>query len=254
MSHDHSKRVIIVTGASKGLGLAIVQLLLSFSTSSHSNKAKTVTTPSGVDILSQAIKVVAVSRSETDELKRIAKEHSEDVEIVLGDVSDDSINQKAVGVAVEKFGQLDALILNAGTLHPLGRIESTPLDGWRKCFEINFFSLVSILQHATPHLRRAAETHPGGDAAARGVGSEEEHERVGPRVVMVSSGAAVGGTAGWAVYNASKAAMNSLARTFANEEKGIATYAVRPGVVDTDVSLGDFPHTSFVLIWSLRSC
>lgn len=202
MPHDHSKRVIVVTGASKGIGVALVRLLLGFSTAS--SKAKTVTTPSGVDIRSQEIKVVAVSRSQTDELKQLASEHAGEVEIVLGDVSDDAINKQAVDAAVNKFGQLDALILNAGTLDPLGLIESTPLDGWRKCFEVNFFSLVSILQHATPHLRRAAEVHPGGDAAARGVGSEEEHESVGPRVVMVSSGAAVGGTAAWGAYNASK--------------------------------------------------
>jgi len=53
---------------------------------------------------------------------------------------------------------------------------------------------------------------------------------------LVSSGAAVGNYSGWAAYNASKAGLNSIARTLANEEEKLAVWAVRPGVLDTDVS------------------
>lgn len=55
-------------------------------------------------------------------------------------------------------------------------------------------------------------------------------------MVLVSSGAAVGNYSGWAAYNASKAGLNSIARTLANEEEKLAVWAVRPGVLDTDVS------------------
>jgi len=51
----------------------------------------------------------------------------------------------------------------------------------------------------------------------------------------VSSGAAVGGVAGWGPYNASKAALNSLCRTLAKEEPDITAIALRPGIVDTDM-------------------
>lgn len=37
------------------------------------------------------------------------------------------------------------------------------------------------------------------------------------------------------IYSASKAALNAYARTLANEEKDIACFSVRPGVVDTDM-------------------
>jgi len=126
-------------------------------------------------------------------------------------------------------------VLNAGTLDPLTRIASpdaADLDQWRRHFDTNFFSLVSALQVATPLLRESKA--PGG-----------------ARVVFVSSGAAVGGTGGWGPYNAGKAAMNSLARTYANEEPNIVSVAFRPGVVDTDV--GQTCSSSFVrsLTWVL---
>lgn len=54
-------------------------------------------------------------------------------------------------------------------------------------------------------------------------------------MVFVSSGAATGNIAGWCAYNASKAALNSIARTLANEEEGLAVFSIRPGVVDTDM-------------------
>ncbi|KAF7332073.1 Short-chain dehydrogenase/reductase family protein [Mycena kentingensis (nom. inval.)] len=55
------------------------------------------------------------------------------------------------------------------------------------------------------------------------------------RVIFVSSGASVKGTAAWGPYNASKAAMNSLCRTLAQEEPDVVSVAVRPGMVDTEM-------------------
>lgn len=122
-------------------------------------------------------------------------------------------------IAKDKFGGLDALVLNAGVADPLARITDTagaPVDKWKDHFDVNFFSLVLALQHATPLLRESSATGGG-------------------RVIFVSSGAAVGGTAGWGPYNAGKAAMNSLARTYASEEPSITSIAFRPGVVATEM-------------------
>jgi NAD(P)-dependent dehydrogenase (short-subunit alcohol dehydrogenase family) len=76
-----------------------------------------------------------------------------------------------------KHGRIDGLILNAGILTPMGRIDSPEnnIDSWKTHFDVNFFSLVSALKLALPALRKS---------------------ELG-RVVFVSSGAAEGGTAGW---------------------------------------------------------
>jgi NAD(P)-dependent dehydrogenase (short-subunit alcohol dehydrogenase family) len=100
---------------------------------------------------------------------------------------------RAIQSVPAKYGRLDALVLNAGVLDPMTRITSadTSLDAWRTHFEINVYSLVTALKAAAPPLRESPN---------------------GGKVIFVSSGAAVGGIAGWGPYNASKAAMNSLNR------------------------------------------
>ncbi len=97
---------------------------------------------------------------------------------------------EAIGLANKNFGHIDGLVLNAGVLDPMGKIASpdVSLDGWKAHFDVNFFSLVTALKASIPSLRKS---------------------ELGGRVVFVSSGAAVGNTAGWGPYTASKAALNS---------------------------------------------
>lgn len=82
-----------------------------------------------------------------------------------------------------------------------------------RLFDINVFSIISLVQHALPFLRKSDK------------GS----------IIIVSSGAALKGYKGWGAYGASKAAVNHIASTLAVEEEGITTIALRPGVVDTEM-------------------
>ncbi|CAE6467528.1 unnamed protein product [Rhizoctonia solani] len=201
--------VIIVTGASRGIGLAVVGALL------KSYKAR----------------VITLSRTRTPEISALASEHQGSLEILEGDVTQEQSARSAVDLAQSKFGRLDGLILNAGTLDPLGRIDSpeSNVEGWKSMFDINFFSLLYLIKAGLPLLR---ESHG--------------------RVIFVSSGAATGGIAGWGPYNASKAAMNSLARTLANEEKDIVSVAVRPGVVDTELFIDVVNKTDAISLASMK--
>lgn len=97
-----------------------------------------------------------------------------------------------MSTAVTAYGGIDGLVLNAATLDPLCRIgDDTPLTSWKNHFDVNFFSLVAGVKATLPHLRKSP---------IRG------------KIVFISSGAAVKGTAGWGPYSAGKAAMNSLCR------------------------------------------
>ncbi|KAH9951619.1 short-chain dehydrogenase [Amylocystis lapponica] len=190
------KPVIFVTGASKGIGLAIANILL-------------------IDFNAN---VVAFSRTTTPELSALASAHTGSLLILQGDVTDATAVSNAVSSTVDTYQHLDGLVLNAGTLEPMGRIASPdiPLDAWKSSFDVNFFSLIVALRAAIPELRKSD---------------------LGGRVVFISSGAATGNTAGWAPYNASKAAMNSLCRTLAQEEPHITCVALRPGAVDTPMQV-----------------
>ncbi|KAH9938188.1 short-chain dehydrogenase [Fomitopsis serialis] len=186
------KPVVLITGASKGLGLAATKILL---TEFNAN-------------------VVALSRSETVELTELKQYHPEALLITKGDVTDKAIVTHAVDSAVKTYGHLDALILNAGILTPLGKIEEVPLEGWKSHFDVNFFSLITAVQAALPYLRKS---------------------ELGGRIVFVSSGSATKGTATMGPYNAGKAAMNSMCRTLGEEEPDVISVALRPGTVDTQM-------------------
>ncbi|KAK4052125.1 hypothetical protein OIV83_002419 [Microbotryomycetes sp. JL201] len=163
-----------------------------------------------------------MSRSETPDLVALADKFKGALNIFKGDVANDADNKEAVDVTLAAFQRLDALILNAGTLDPLGTTETLTgkLDQYKQLFNVNFFSLVSLVQHALPHLRDNSK-------------QKSSNVDITGRIIMVSSGAATGGVAGWGPYSASKAAMNSFVRTLGNEEPSIVSVAVRPGVVDT---------------------
>ncbi|GAA6061185.1 hypothetical protein JCM10212_002398 [Sporobolomyces blumeae] len=203
MTSYQQRPTVILTGASRGIGLATLELLLN-----------------------EDVNVVALSRSTPPELDHLANKYTGSLIISKGDVANDQDNKAAVDVAIQSFGRLDALVLNAGTLHPLGthRTLHTHLDEYKSLFDVNFFSLVSIVGHALPYLTSRESKRDLAPGSVAG------------RVILVSSGAAVGGVAGWGAYNASKAAMNSLCRTLANEEKDdLVVVAVRPGVVATEM-------------------
>ncbi|KAJ7665545.1 hypothetical protein B0H17DRAFT_1090898 [Mycena rosella] len=180
---------VLITGASKGIGLAVTTILLR---KFNAN-------------------VVALSRTRSPELLALA---SDSLLLVEGDVTNEAAVADAVALAIKSFSRLDALILNAATIDPLCRIgDDTPIQQWKTHFDY-FFSLVTTLKAALPALRAS---------------------QLGGRVVFVSSGAAVKGTAGWGPYNASKAAMNSLCRTLAEEEPDVTSVALRPGMVHTNM-------------------
>ena len=98
MAADSSRPVVIVTGASRGLGLAIASILL------ERHNAR----------------VATLSRSKTSELAALGENYGEDFLSVQGDVAKSEDNESVVKQAVDRWGRLDGLVLNAGTVEPFG--------------------------------------------------------------------------------------------------------------------------------------
>ncbi|PKI86026.1 hypothetical protein MVES1_000092 [Malassezia vespertilionis] len=190
-----AKKTVLISGGSRGLGFAMAKLLI--------NGSEKIA-PSNV---------VTLSRSFTDELRELAEtpEGKSSLAVMQGDVTSLEDNKRAVQKAVSEFGQLNALILNAGILCA-DKLADLEHERFMHAINVNTASLIVTLQASLPELRK-------------------QHGNV----VFVSSGSAVSGSSSWGAYSASKAAMNSIARTLATEETEVASFPVRPGVVDTNM-------------------
>ncbi|KAL9604375.1 MAG: hypothetical protein Q9219_000563 [cf. Caloplaca sp. 3 TL-2023] len=183
-------KTVIVTGASRGIGAAIAEYLIN---NSHN--------------------VVLLARS-VGPLEKLKEKSPKQVSICAGDLADCSVAEKSVEIANKIFGGLDGLILNHGVLEPATRIANSDPNAWRRCFDVNFFSLVAFLQAAVPSLRKS-----------------------NGRVIFTSSGASTKAYSTWGAYGASKAAMNHLNLTLAAEEPSLTSISIRPGVVDTQMQM-----------------
>lgn len=181
-------KVFVVTGSSRGIGLAIAQYLLD-----------------------QSCRVVLVARSEAP-LRDLERRYGDRVAVLIGDFSNLSLGAKVIAVAQEKWQRLDGLIINHGVLDPVARIADSNINEWHTAFNINFLSGVALAQAAIPLLRRSKGA-----------------------IIFTSSGAAVKSYQGWGAYGSAKAAMNHLAMTLGVEEQDIVSFAIRPGLVDTEI-------------------
>ncbi|KAL4241942.1 NAD(P)-binding domain superfamily protein [Abortiporus biennis] len=168
--------VVVVTGASRGIGLAVSKILLA----------------------EFGACVVAISRTRSAQLSDLLQSYPKTLSSIECNVTDAPALTKAIKSVEETHKHIDALILNAGVLDPMGKIGSPdiPLDEWKSHFDVNFFSLITAIRASLPSLRKSD---------------------LGGRIVF--------------------AAMNSLCRTLAQEEPDVVSVALRPGMVDTDMQV-----------------
>jgi NAD(P)-dependent dehydrogenase (short-subunit alcohol dehydrogenase family) len=127
---DH---VVVVTGASRGIGLAIADTLLD-----------------------EGARVVAASRTRGPELDGLAAAHVDRLLHVVADLTRPEAAAEVVARALEVFGGLDALVNNAGG-EPAGR---TPPESfldltdheWQATLDLNLLSAVRASRAALPVL------------------------------------------------------------------------------------------------------
>lgn len=157
-------------------------------------------------------RLVVTARS-TDSLLPLRERYPETVRSISLDVTRAGDASKAVALAERAFGGVDVLVNNAG-FGFIGAIEEGEPSEYRPLFEVNVFGLIETTRVALPALRK----------------------RPGARIVNLSSGAGIAGSAGFGFYNATKFAVEGLSEALAQElgPLGLKVIIVEPGPFRTE--------------------
>ncbi|MFC7378022.1 SDR family NAD(P)-dependent oxidoreductase [Brevundimonas sp. GCM10030266] len=184
-------RVIVVTGAGRGLGLAYA-----------------------LDLASRGAKVVVNTRPRASGQPASAESVVERIRAMGGEavacplaVEQDDAGERLLDAALSAFGRIDGLVNNAGAPEAKSLHKQTMAE-LRAVFDINYFGTVSATLPIYRHMRD------------QGAG----------RIVITTSAAGLHGVHGMAAYSSSKAALIGLMRVIALEgaSKGVHANAVAP--------------------------
>jgi NAD(P)-dependent dehydrogenase (short-subunit alcohol dehydrogenase family) len=187
------KQVIVITGASSGFGALAAR---AFARAGHT-------------VYASMRETAGRNARQVAEAARYAKEHKVDLRTVELDVASDASAKAGIDTVIVDNGRLDVLIHNAGHMS-FGPAEAFTPEQFAELYDVNVLSTQRVNRAALPHLRRQG----------RGL------------VVWVSSSSARGGTPPYlAPYFAAKAAMDSVAVSYAGElaRWGIETSIIVPG-------------------------
>ncbi|MCX4027537.1 SDR family oxidoreductase [Endozoicomonas sp. SM1973] len=193
------EKVIIITGASRGIGAASALL------AAKQNYAVCVNYQNDKAAAEKVVSTIQAAGS-----KAVA---------VAADVSKEADVKRLFAVTESELGPITGLVNNAGVLDQQTKFENMSVERWQRIFNINVIGSMLCAREAILRM----STQHGGQGGA---------------IVNVSSTASfIGGPNEYVDYAASKGAIDSLTIGLAKEvaAEGIRVNAVRPGMIYTDI-------------------
>ncbi|GGE69080.1 MAG TPA: SDR family NAD(P)-dependent oxidoreductase [Paenalcaligenes hominis] len=188
--------VIVITGVSRGLGLALAQQLAQ---------------PQRL--------VIGIARSNNAQLAAHCHAHDCAYHFIQTDLAlpqGCAHAAHALGELLQAHPQARSywLINNAGTVAPMAQSHQlTDPYPIAHALQLNVGSLISLSAAFLTHAPAASDR----------------------RILNISSGAGRGPVPGWGVYGATKSAVDYFTQTLALEQPQVRTVALAPGVIDTDM-------------------
>ena len=186
MSQELKDKVCIVTGATGGMGKAISEMFAA----------------AGAKLI--------LSGKSSEKGNALEKQLKNSI-FIQGDISMAETNEKLVTAAMDNFGKLDILSINAGILG-LGNVVDLPVSSWQYTMDTNLSSIFYLSKYAIPHLLKSADAN----------------------ILINASIAAFKSVPNHPAYCASKAGSVALMKQLAVEyAPKIRVNALCPGPVDT---------------------
>lgn len=186
-------KVAIVTGGSRGIGAAIVE-----------------------KFMAEGAKVAFTYRSSAEKANAIvAKYNTENIFALQSDASKYDEAEALIAAVLEKFGQIDILINNAGITKDTLMLRMSE-EHWDSVMEVNLKSVFNVTKHVIKPMMK---------------------NRSGS-IINMSSVVGVFGNAGQANYAASKAGILGFTKSIAKEvgSRNIRCNAVAPGFIATEMT------------------
>lgn len=204
-----SSRVCIVSGGTRGIGLALTKGLLS---DGH------------------RVSIWARDAARGQEVLRELAASDDWVDFQACDVCNPAAVAESFQRTLARFGAVHGFIANAAVNGSRSRFVDRPLEEWDLTIRTNLLGVVHGFQVAARHMIARAEA---GDSFGR--------------LIAVSSLASLVGAAQNESYGATKAAINSLVRAIAVElaRYGVTANAILPGYVETELSAEMFGNPKF---------
>jgi len=194
-------RIVLVTGASRGIGYQVA-----------------------LEAARQGAHVIALARTVggLEDLDDAIQKAGGSATLVPQDLRDfDAIDR--LGAAIfERWGRLDGLVLNAGSLGELSPLRNYDPMVWARVFQVNVHANFLLLQACLPLLEMAPTAS----------------------IIFTSSAVGRGGRAYWGAYAASKFALEGMMQTLADEVSGstrIRVNSVNPGRCRTRMRAQAYP-------------
>ncbi|KAF8970821.1 NAD(P)-binding protein [Flammula alnicola] len=199
-----SSKVYFITGANRGIGLGLVNELVS-------KHPETI--------------VFAGARdpSKATSLKELASKYPGKVEIVKFVSGDVEGNRSVAKKINEKYGHVDVVVANAAISGYMAPVAETSVEAFREHFEVNVTGILVLFQAVYELLK--ASVSPKFIPISSGAGSFTAY---------------MGASPAYMAYGVSKAALNWMSRKIHFENEWLTCFPLAPGMVETDMANANF--------------
>ncbi|AUB36297.1 NADP-dependent 3-hydroxy acid dehydrogenase YdfG [Nostoc flagelliforme CCNUN1] len=196
-----AQRTWLITGASRGIGAEIAKA-----------------------VLAAGDRLIATARNQAD-LQQFSTD--KDALVLSMDVTDEAQVKAAIATSLEKFGQIDVLVNNAG-FGLLGSVEECSAEEVESVYRTNVFGLLNVTRAVLPSMRQHRSGH----------------------IINISSIGGYRSSPGWGIYGSTKFAVEGITEALHGElaPLGIHATVVEPGYFRTDFLNGSSLRPSAVQI------
>jgi len=218
MSNNNQKRVVVITGSSRGIGKAIAK---EFAKNNYS--------------------VLLNARDEkelTETVQEIKNEISDPSQVayLTGDISEEKICISLIEEAINKFGRINVLVNNAGISGPSQRTNNITSKDWDYVIGVNLRGTFLCTREALKYMTSASNNNNNIDHVKSN--NKDFDYDLNFSIINISSVHESIPMPYSAPYSASKGGMEMLTKNIALEvaEKGIRINGIAPGAINTPMN------------------